>query len=287
MAELTWDDVGSREYETGVDHGVLYIPNEAGVYDDGVPWNGLITVTEKPGGATATPLFADNIKYLNLRAAETFAATIEAFMYPDEFAQFDGLSTPVPGVRVGQQGRGTFGLSYRTKIGNDVDGEDHGEKIHLVYGLTAAPSEKAYSTVNETPSAINFSWDVDSVPVAVTDLKPTSLITVSSTEVSEEDFAALEAILYGGVATDPRLPTPDEVISLITGSTEVTTIAPTYDNVADEITIPTVTGVEYLIDGVVVTGDVPITETTVVTARPAAGYYFSETSDDDWTFIFS
>lgn len=287
MAELVWDAVGSREYETGVDHGVLYIPNPSGDYDDGVAWNGLVTVTEKPGGAAATPLFADNIKYLNLRSAETFAATIEAFTYPDEFAQFDGLSTPVPGVRVGQQRRGTFGLSYRTKIGNDVDGEDHGTKLHLVYGLTASPSEKAYSTVNDTPSAINFSWDVDSVPVAVTDLKPTSLITVDSTEVSADDFAALETILYGTTGVDPRLPTPDEVIALITASTEVTTVAPTYNEATDTITIPTVTGVEYLIDGEVVSGPVVITEDTVVTARPESGYYFSDGSDDDWVIEYS
>jgi hypothetical protein len=183
MAELVWDAIGERIYETGVDHGVLYIPDEAGAYDDGVAWNGLVSVSETPTGAEPNAQYADNIKYLNLFSAEEFGATIEAFTYPDEFAQFDGLATPAPGVNVGQQRRGVFGLSYRSKIGNDVDGDDLGYKLHLVYGCQASPSEKAYNTINDTPEAITFSWDITTTPVAVSGLKPSSIITINSTEV--------------------------------------------------------------------------------------------------------
>lgn len=286
MAEITWDDIGSRRYETGVDHGVLYIPDNAGVYDDGVAWNGLTTVTEKPSGAAPTAQYADNIKYLNLHSAEQFGATIEAFTYPDEFAPFDGLSVPSPGVAIGQQVRKAFGLSYRTRIGNDVDGDDHGYKLHLVYGLTATPSEKAYTTINDTPSAINFSWDVDSVPVAVTNLKPTSIVTINSLEVNATALAALETILYGSVGVDPRLPLPDEVVDIFDGTvTAVTATAPTYDAGTDTITIPTVTGVTYYIDDAPVTGDVVITEDTMVTARPNSGYYLTPGTDDDWLIV--
>lgn len=285
MAKLTWDDVGQHFYETGVDHGVLYIPTD-GVYDDGVAWNGLTTVTEKPTGAAATPQYADNIKYLNLISAETFEATLEAFTYPDEFAQFDGLAEPTPGVNVGQQNRGVFGLSYRSLIGNDSDGTEHGYKLHLVYGCQAAPSEKAYATVNDSPSAIAFSWDLTTTPVAVTGLKPTSLITIDSTKVDADALADLEEALYGGLATEPRLPTPDEVVAFFSGTvTEVTATAPTYNSATDTITIPTVTGVQYFIDGEPVSGDVVITEDTVVTAQPTSGHVFSATSDDDWTIV--
>lgn len=216
MAVLTWDQVGERFYETGVDHGVLYIPNVSGVYNNGVAWNGLTSVSESPTGAEATPMYADNIKYLNLYSVEEFAATIEAFTYPDEFAQFDGIAQPQPGVNVGQQPRKTFGLSYRTRLGNDLLGEEYGYKLHLVYGCTASPSEKAYSTINDSPEAVTFSWEVMTVPMQVTGLKPTSIITIDSTVVSPVDLAALEAILYGDVALDPALPTPDEVVTLFT-----------------------------------------------------------------------
>lgn len=215
MTKLTWDGVGDRLYETGVDHGVLYIPTTLGVYSTGVPWNGLTTVTEKPSGADATPQFADNIKYLNLIAAEEFAATVEAFTYPDEFSVFDGLASPADGVVVGQQPRGTFGLSYRTRLGNDVEGNEHGFKLHLVYGCTAAPSEKAYASVNDSPAAITFSWDVTTNPVPVTGLKPTSLIVIDSTVVDEGDLAALEDQIYGDATTGvANLPMPDDVIAL-------------------------------------------------------------------------
>jgi hypothetical protein len=213
MPPLVWDQVGERLYEVGVDHGVLYLPDAAGVYNSGFAWNGLTTVTESPSGAEASPQYADNIKYLNLISAEEFGVTIEAFTYPEEFGQCDGTDLPSPGVAVGQQGRKMFGLSYRTRVGNDVDGQDFGYKLHLLYGLQAAPSEKAYATINDSPEAIAFSWEVTSTPVPVTDLKPTSLIVIDSTVVDEGDLAALEALLYGETVA-AALPTPDAVIAL-------------------------------------------------------------------------
>jgi hypothetical protein len=215
VGALTWDQVGDRFYETGVDRGVLYIPT-AGVYDDGVAWNGLVSVSESPSGAEASAQYADNIKYLELRSAEEFGATIEAFTYPAEFEQFDGLSSPAAGVAIGQQGRGTFGLSYRTKVGNDTDGEDHGYKLHLVYGCTASPSERAYSTVNDSPEPITFSWEIMSTPVSVTGLRPTSIVTIDSRTAAPADLAALETLLYGAVAAAPALPLPDEIVTLFT-----------------------------------------------------------------------
>lgn len=217
MAPLTWDQIGDKLYETGVDRGVLYIPNESGVYNAGYAWNGLTTITESPGGAEATPQYADNIKYLNIISAETFGGTIEAYTYPDEFGQCDGTAQPEPGVSVGQQGRKQFGLSYRTRVGNDVDGSDFGYKLHLIYGAQAAPSEKAYATINDSPEAISFSWEITTTPVPVTDLKPTSLITIDSTVVDADALADLEALLYGEGVTPAALPTPDAVIALFAG----------------------------------------------------------------------
>jgi hypothetical protein len=214
MAPLTWDQVGDRLYETGVDHGVLYLPDAAGVYNTGFAWNGLTTVTETPSGAEASPQYADNIKYLNMISAEEFGATIEAFTYPEEFAQCDGTDLPSPGVAIGQQGRKMFGLSYRTRVGNDVDGTEFGYKLHLLYGCLAAPSEKAYATINDSPEAIAFSWDVTTTPVPVTNLKPTALIVIDSTVVDPTDLAALEDLLYGKGATEAALPTPDAIITL-------------------------------------------------------------------------
>jgi len=223
MTALQWDQVGERFYETGADHGVLYIPTD-GVYDNGVAWNGLVNVTESPSGAEATPLYADNIKYLNLISAEEFAATIEAYTYPPEFGTFDGTISPTPGVQIGQQNRRPFGFSYRSILGNDTEGNDAGYKLHLVYGAIAAPSEKAYGTVNDSPDAITFSWEVSTTPVPVTGYKPTSIITITSTEVDSAALAALEEILYGSVGSDPRLPLPDEVISLLAGTALATDI---------------------------------------------------------------
>jgi hypothetical protein len=214
MAALTWDDVGEKVYETGVDHGVLYLADDAGVYNEGVAWNGLTTVTESPSGAAASAQYADNIKYLNLISAEEFGGTIEAFTYPDEFAACDGTALPAEGVAVGQQSRKTFGLCYRSKVGNDVDGMDHGYKLHLVYGALAAPSDKAYATVNDSPEAIAFSWDFTTTPVPVTDLQPTALLVIDSTTADPANLASLEALLYGSGATEAALPTPDAVIEL-------------------------------------------------------------------------
>lgn len=213
MPALVWDQTGTRFYETGVDHGVLYIPDNTGAYATGVAWNGLTSVSETPTGAEPNAQYADNIKYLNLFSAEEFGATIEAFTYPDEFAQFDGLATPTEGVTVGQQVRKLFGLSYRTRLGNDVDGDDHGYKLHLLYGCQASPSEKAYNTINDTPEPITFSWEISTTPVAVTGLRPTSLITIDSTKVDPDDLEAFEATLYGDTTEDASLPLPDAVIA--------------------------------------------------------------------------
>ena len=218
MPVLVWDQVGERTYETGVDHGVLYIPNASGVYAEGVSWNGLTTVTESPTGAESNAQYADNIKYLNLISAEEFGATLEAFTYPDEFAQFDGLAVPEDGVVVGQQPRKPFGLSYRTRLGNDVEGDQYGYKLHLVYGAIASPSEKAYNTINDSPEAIAFSWAISTTPVPVTDMSPTSLIVVDSSVVDPAKLTALETELYGdATAGTANLPMPDEVIALLAG----------------------------------------------------------------------
>jgi len=287
---LAWDQVGEREYETGVDKGVLYLSDTNGVYDQGYAWNGLTTVTESPSGAESNKQYADNTVYLNLISAEQFGATIEAFTYPDEFGECDGTAEPSPGVRVGQQGRRSFGLCYRTLVGNDVDGSDAGYKLHLVYGAQAAPSEKAYATVNDTPEALTFSWEISTTPVNATGLKPTASITIDSTKVAPASLTALEDMLYGTAGSDPRLPLPDEVIELFGGDvTIVETVAPTYDPATDIITIPATAGVEYRINGDIVPAGPygPITEDTVVTATPAPGNAFSNTSDTDWTINYS
>lgn len=291
MTKLIWDQVGERRYETGVDHGVLYIPT-GGVYDSGFAWNGLATVTEKPSGADSTPVFADNIKYLNLLAAEDFGGTIEALTYPDEFAQCDGTVEISAGVMISQQSRKVFGLSYRTLIGNDAAGQDAGYKLHLVYGCLAAPSEKAYSTVNDSPEALTFSWDFSTTPVPVTGQKPSALLTVDSTQVNSVNLAALEDALYGTPGTSPRLPLPDEVIGMFSGSqTAVTPTAPTFVSSTGVITIPTVTGVTYrrADNNAVVTGTVTISggagASLVIKAAPSSGSYkFTANADDDWSF---
>lgn len=219
MVALTWDQVGERYYETGVDHGVLYLRDQTGLYTQGFAWNGLTAVTESPTGAESNPQYADNIKYLNLISAEEFGGTIEAFTYPEEFALCDGTAVPVRGLAVGQQPRRTFGLSYRTRVGNDIDGTDHGYKLHLIYGALAAPSEKAYATINDSPEAITFSWELSTTPVDVPGLKPSATLTINSTEVDEGGLAALEAVLYGSAEEEARLPLPEEVIELLGGET--------------------------------------------------------------------
>ncbi len=215
MARLTWDETGKRTYETGVKQGVLYQQAADGTYPKGVAWNGLQNVSESPSGAEATPLYADDTKYVNLRSAEEFGATLEALTYPDEFAECDGSAEIAPGVTIGQQNRKSFGLCYRTALGNDVEGNDYGYKLHLVYGGTAAPSEKVYGTINDSPEAITFSWELTTTPVSVTGKKPTATVLVNSTKTDPAKLKALEDILYGNAETDARLPLPDEIIELM------------------------------------------------------------------------
>lgn len=219
MGQISWDNTGERFYETGVDHGVLYPQATGGTYPKGVAWNGLTAVTESPTGAEATPLYADNIKYLNLLSNEDFACTIEAYTYPDEFAECDGSASIAEGVRIGQQKRKPFGFSYRTRLGNDIEGDDYGYKLHLVYGGLAAPSEKARNSVNDSPEATTMSWEVSTTPVAVPGFKPTAHIEIDSTKANAEKLKALEEILYGKgdeeTGTDPRLPLPAEIITLM------------------------------------------------------------------------
>ena len=222
MARITWDQTGERFYETGTDRGVLY-PSVAGEYPAGVAWNGLTAVTQSPSGAEPTALYADNIKYLTLTSAEEFSATVEAYTYPDEFAECDGSAELAPGITVGQQDRRGFGLSYRTLKGNDTDGNAHGYKIHLIYGCKAAPSEKSYATVNDSPEAITFSWEVNTTPVAVEGIKPTSILTIDSTKVDAGALEALEAIIWGSDSSEARLPLPDEVVSIVGGGSTTTT----------------------------------------------------------------
>ena len=292
MTALVWDSAGARLYETGVDKGVLYIPSN-GVYDAGYAWNGLTTVTESPSGAEANAVYADNIKYLSLISTEELGGTIEAYTYPEEFAQCDGTSIQNVGVHVAQQTRKSFGLSYRTKLGNDVSGNDYGYKLHLIYGATAAPSEKAYATVNDSPEALSFSWEFSTVPVAVTGLKNTSLLTIDSTKVTLANLQALEDALYGTAGTSPRLPLPDEVIGMFAGAqTAVTPTTPTFVSATGVITIPSVTGVTYYradTGAVVAAGTVTIAggagASLVIKARPTNGTYkFTANSDDDWSF---
>jgi hypothetical protein len=218
MPKLIWDKVGEKFYETGVKNGVLYVQDANGAYPTGVAWNGLISVSESPSGAEATPLYADDVKYLNLMSAEEFGATIEAYTYPDEFGACDGSAEIAGGVTIGQQVRKAFGLAYKTTLGNDVDGNDHGYKLHLVYGALAAPSEKAYATINDSPEAITFSWEVSTTPVAVTGKKPTACLTVNSKKADPTKLAALEKIIFGGdaVGETARLPLPDEIATLMT-----------------------------------------------------------------------
>lgn len=212
---LVWDAAGKRFYETGVKKGVLYVQDNKGTYPKGVAWNGLTGVTESPSGAEANPIYADDMKYLNLYSAEEFGATIEAYTYPDEFAECDGSAELTTGVTIGQQKRKAFGMCYRTVLGNDVTGEDYGYKLHIIYGAMASPSEKAYATVNDSPEAITFSWEVTTTPVNVEGMKPTASLVIDSTKVDASKLSALEAILYGSENTDPRLPLPNEIKTLM------------------------------------------------------------------------
>lgn len=215
MSKLVWDQTGERLYETGVKKGVLYVQDSGGTYPKGVVWNGLTTVTESPSGAEATPLYADDIKYLNLMSTEELGGTIEAYTYPDEFAECDGSASIATGVLIGQQPRKTFGMAYTTTLGNDVNSNAHGYKLHLIYGALASPSEKSYSTINDSPEAITFSWEFSTTPVNVAGFKPTANIVIDSTKATPEKLTALEKILYGDTETEARLPLPDEVASIM------------------------------------------------------------------------
>ena len=225
--KLVWDKTSEHHYETGVKNGVLYPMSASGTYPKGVAWNGLTAITESPSGAEATALYADDIKYLNLMSNEEFGATVEAYTYPDEFAECDGSASLTEGVYIGQQARKTFGLCYRTTLGNDSKGNDYGYKLHIIYGAMASPSEKAYSTINDSPDAITFSWELSTTPVAVANFKPTASLTIDSTKVDSQKLATLEEILYGKDGTgedhstgavDPRLPLPDEIANIMKGS---------------------------------------------------------------------
>jgi hypothetical protein len=218
MAKIVWDESGKRLYETGVKNGVLYIQDENGAYNKGVAWNGLTAVTESPSGAEATPLYADDIKYLELFSAEEFGATIEAYTYPEEFEACDGSASLGTGVTIGQQDRKTFGLCYRTVLGNDVKSNEYGYKLHLIYGAKAAPSEKGYQTINDSPEAITFSWEVTTTPVNVAGFKPTASVTIDSTKIDHEKLKKIEDMLYGEGATDAKLPLPDELKTILAGA---------------------------------------------------------------------
>ena len=299
MALLTWDNINERYYETGVDRGVLYIPNAGGFYTTGYAWNGLTTVTETPTGAEATPMYADNIKYLNLLSVEELEGTIEAMTYPAQFAACDGtaqLSTAV-GAFVGQQTRTPFGLSFRTRLGNDSKGDDFGYKLHLIYGCLASPSERAYATINDSPEAITFSWTFTTTGVPMPGgLKNSSLITIDSTKATSAGLTALENVLYGA-SGEPELPTPAQVVTILgqtNPQTVVTTVAPTFAASTGVITLPSpaITGVSYYrADNM--SAPIATATTTIATAgaslriiaKPSSSsYVFSAGSDEDWVF---
>lgn len=233
MSVLSWDEQSEKLYETGVKKCVLYPLNSENQYTPGVAWNGISSVTESPSGAEANAIYADDIKYLNLYSAEELGATIEAYMYPDEWEQCDGSAEPLDGVAIGQQNRKTFGLCYRTTLGNDTDGNDYGYKLHLIYGCKASPSEKQYQTINDSPEAISFSWEITTTPVNVSGYKPTANITINSTKFNTTELRArltnLENILYGTENTDARLPLPGEVIQILSGTTPTETVTLTFN----------------------------------------------------------
>lgn len=286
MSRIIWDDPADRRFESGISHGVLYIPNDEGVYDTGVGWNGLTKVSEKPTGATATAQYADNIKYLNLLSAEQFEADISAFTYPDEFSVCNGEIEPESGVLIGQQNRKPFGLSYRTELGTNLE-PSLGFKIHLVYNALAAPSQKDYSSVNDSPSALELTWSVTTTPVNVEGYLPTATLTIDSTRSDPTALGTLTDFLYGTEGESPTLPTPDAVLALFSGTvTAVTPTVPTYNAETHVITIPTVTGISYLIAGEVVTGSVTITANTVVTAAVGVGYKFAPETVNAWEIVF-
>lgn len=295
MTQLEWDRTGERLYETGIDRVVLY-RIVGGVYANAYAWNGVTGFTESPSGAEANAQYADNIKYLNLISAEEFGGTLEAFTYPDAFAECDGSASPVQGITVGQQARKPFGLSYRTRLGNDQLGADYGYKLKLVYNAQAAPSEKAYATMNESPEATPLSWEITTTPVPVPGLKPSAVLTIDSTKVSAAGLAALEAKLYGTAGTNGYLPLPEEVFATFANTvTTVVPVAPAFVASTGVITIPTVTGVIYrrADTNAVVAGGSTVTiptsgQSLIIRAYPATGGYVLDSRvDDDWSFTRS
>lgn len=291
MVALTWDTVGNHVYETGVDKGVLFIPDSNGNYINAFAWNGLTKVTEKPVGGTTTPLYADNTRYLNLVSTEYFGCDLAAYTYPDAWGACDGTAEPEAGVAVGQQSRKTFGFCYRTRVGDDLAGTDKGYKLHLVWGCTAAPSQKAWTTINDSPTANEFSWSVTCVPVNATGYKPTSTLVIDSTKVNASALATLEQTLYGTSGVNGRLPLPDEVLAMFAGTvTAATPTAPTYNNTTHVVTIPAITGLQYykVVSGVatLVTGTVTITVDTVFMALPTNGYYIPDPNVNEWLITF-
>lgn len=215
MARLIWDEVGQRFFETGVKNGVLYVQDNDGSYKNGVVWNGLTAVTESPSGAEETPLYADDVKYLTLRSAEEFGATVEAYTYPEEFEQCDGSAAIAAGVTIGQQARRAFGLCYRTSVGNDIQGQNFSYKLHLIYGCTVAPSEKSYSTINDNPEAITFSWELSTVPVPVEGFSPTASLVIDASKVDEGKMELLENALFGDETNEAKLLLPNEIMELL------------------------------------------------------------------------
>lgn len=288
MSKLVWDAATQRFYTTGVDHGVLY-PSVSGLYPLGVAWNGLTTVTESPSGAESTKTYADNIQYLNLISAEVFNGTIEAYTFPPEFEPCDGMASPEDGITIGQQPRQAFGFCYRTIKGNDTEGNQYGEVVHLIYNALAAPSEKANATVNDSPAAVTFSWGISTTPIAVDGYAPTSTISIDSTRVDASAYQDLLDMLYGTDSTDPTLPMPNEVLALFAGTVVAATpTAPTYVNGTHTLTIPSVTGLKYYNHGVLQTaGDHVVTESPFVEARLDPGYKFTPGYDTDWSFVYS
>ena len=289
MPVLVFDDTGNKAFETGVERGVLYPLNASnGLYDTGYAWNGLTEVKEKPAGAGANPSYADNQKYLNLLSAETFSGEISAFTYPDAFGACDGTNEPYNGIVVGQQTRQTFGLSYKTQLGNDVS-SDAGYKLHLIYGALAAPSEKDYVSINASPAPVTFTWAFDCTGVNVSGLNATSLIVIDSTKVDSTALTNLNNYLIGTSGTTASLPLPDAVIALFSGTvTAITLTAPTFDG-AHTITIPTQTGTTYYVDGVLHAGGSQLLttgQTKVVTARAANNYVFNTPVVTAWMFTF-
>lgn len=285
MTKLEWDKTGERRYETGVSHGVLFVQSNVGTYPAGVAWNGLTAVTESPSGAESNKQYADNQVYVNLQSAEEWGGTIEAFTAPDAFDQCDGSAEVLPGVKIGQQTRKPFGFCYETLIGTDTEGTDAGKKIHVVWNALAAPSEKAYQTVNESPEAMALSWEVSTTATEVPGYKPSATMTIDSTKISAGKMQRIEDALYGTLALSSHLPLPAEIITILEEDEEVIPTAPTL--VGNAVTIPTQIGVVYSIDATPVTGIYTLTADETVTAAATEGYILAVGATASWAFTYT